>query len=187
MKLKKKIFIYLIPLLLIILFWSYHYYRFYEDNVRQMTSIVKTPFYKDHYLEVQKQHPYYDIYKLAEKYRNSDTDIYYIFDKREDSKLDYSGTYYFNKYYNKGRPPQKYFLSELGVMINYFFYPRIIQPLTLIEFNNIKLRSGVIISDFPLHDYPASYSKVKLMKLSDKAFHKANKRPEEPYYIYEIK
>ncbi len=187
MKFKGKLYFYFLPLFLILLFWSYHYYRFYEDNIRLMASIVKIPFYKEHYGEVQKQHPYYDVYALAQKYKNTDTNIIYIFEKREDSKLDYSGTYYFNKYFNKGKTPEKYFLSELGIMINYYFYPRLIEPITLLQFNRLSPSSGIIISDYPLHDFPKLYPKVKLNKLSDKAFHKANKRPEEPYYIYEIK
>jgi len=187
MKSKDKLYIYFLPLLLLILFWSYHYYRFYEDNIRQMSAIVKTPFFKDHYFEVQKQHPYFEIYQLAEKYRNTNTKIVYIFEKQDDSKLDYSGTYYFNKYFNKGKPPQKYFLSELGIMINYFFYPRIIKPISVLQYSQTKFNKGTaIISDYPLHDFPKMFPGVKLNELSYKDFHKANKRPEESYYIYEV-
>jgi len=187
MKSKGKLYIYIFPLLLLVLFWSYHYYRFYEDNVRQMSTIVKIPFFKDHYFEVQKQHPYFEIYQLAEKYKNTNTKIVYIFEKRDNSKLDYSGTYYFNKYFNKGKLQKKYFLSELGIMINYFFYPRIINSISLLQYPKMKLDKGtIIISDFALYDYPKSFPGLKTIKLSYKDFHKANKRPEEPYYIFEV-
>jgi hypothetical protein len=179
---------YFIPLILSVFFLTYRNYQFYLNKPWQIFKFVKLDLSKNLYEEVQQHHPYYEIYKVAETYRNqTDYQIIYYSNKTEKKYLDYNSSLYATANARNGKFVEKY-LSEVNLMINYFFYPKII-PVTYIYFeikNLINSSNGklLIISDMELQTKLIHFNNLKRITYPEIDNNKIY-RPVEPFYIYQ--
>lgn len=168
-----------IPLLAIAFFINYHYFEFYKNKKLAIFQYVRPDLSKNMYEEVQKQQPYYQIYKTAQESKASGHKVYFMFEKRYDKNLDYTSTYYLNRTRNK---PEKEYLSELGVAVNYFFYPTIMPAYNRFDVWLQPVKKGdVIISDFPLGN-----ARLKNLVFSKYEYFALEQRKYDSFYIYEV-
>jgi len=200
---------YFYPLIITIFLITFHFYSFYQKNFFQMLGLIKNKKNLNLYERIQSENPYYEVWQLAKNKAN----IYFIFEDKKENNLDYNTTYFVNK--NKKNNKINYYLSELKLNIDYFFYPKIIKPYSLFElisFYHSKIKKGdFIISDYELDEYwqkinqssyifqPKStkqeeydnkfisfYKRLKRLVISKKNFIPLNRHPEKPYYIYQV-
>ena len=141
----RRLDIYLLLFLIVIFLINYHYYRYYEKDFKQISQYVELDLRKNQYNEVQKQNRYYEVYKLAEETKKNKQQVIFLFNHRNKDTYDYSSTYFFNKDITDPEQYEIKHLSELGAVINYFFYPRIIKNYDLKEY---LLYKPEIISDY---------------------------------------
>ncbi len=198
---------YFYPLLIIVFLITFHFYSFYQKNFFQMLKLIKSKLHPTLYERIQSENPYYEIWLLSQK----SNPVYFIFEDKTDKNLDYNTTYFKNK--NK---PEKnkinYYLSELKLNIDYYFYPRIIKNFSLYEIvkNQDKIqKNSFIISDYKLDDYwqkinslpylyqikttqqkefdklfSSFYKRLKRLNIQKKQYLSLIRHPEKPYYIY---
>lgn len=198
---KKMSFFY--PLIIFIFLVNYHFYSFYENNFSKIKELIANKSYLSRYESIQSEHPYYEIWKLSQDKNNN---ITVIMDERNEGTIDYTTTYFKKKNGDKNN----YYLSELTLFVNYFFYPRRIKILTFNQavMSKIKYKQGdYIISDYNLSFYKqelniqknktnkqkifdsnfeALYKRLKDIKVSEKNFFMTNRRKEKDYYIYQL-
>jgi len=191
------------PLIIFIFLVNYHFYSFYAGNFSKMKQLVSNKSNLNRYESIQSEHPYYEVWKLSQDTKKQVTVIMYV---RDESNIDYTTTY-FKKL--KGEK-ENYYLSELTLFVNYFFYPRIIKTLTfsqaiMLEKNYKK--GDYIISDYYFESYFQNlnilknktekqkifdlsflslYKRLKEIKVSEKKYFLTNRRLERPYYIYQV-
>jgi hypothetical protein len=184
----KKPLIYLIPLFILISLITYRNYQFYLREPWQIFKQIKPNLAIDQYGAVQQNHPYYEIFKLAEEYRNkSDYKVIYFSNKTGAKYIDYNSSLYATLRSKDGKPVEKY-LSAVGLMINYFFYPRII-PITYSYFevrdliNSSGERKVIVISDIDLKLKPYNFPNLKRLVNQDIDNRKVY-RPVEPFFIF---
>lgn len=182
---------------------NYHFYSFYAGNFSKMKQLVSNKSNLNRYESIQSEHPYYEVWKLSQDTKKQVT---VVMDVRDESNIDYTTTY-FKKL--KGEK-ENYYLSELTLFVNYFFYPRIIKTLTfsqaiMLEKNYKK--GDYIISDYYFESYFQNlnilknktekqkifdlsflslYKRLKEIKVSEKKYFLTNRRLERPYYIYQV-
>lgn len=155
------------------------------------------------YEAIQSEHPYYEIWKLSQ---DSKKRITVVIEGKGEGDIDYTTTYFKKLKGDKNT----YYLAELTLFVNYFFYPRKIETLT---FNNAmnstdKYRKGdYIISDYNFGSYNKDietfrnktdkeklfdsnflslYKRLKEITVSQKKYLVINRRAEKPYYIYQV-
>jgi len=173
-----------------------------------MFNLIKDKNHSTLYEKIQSENPYYEIWLLAKNGKN----VYFIFEDKNDKNLDYNTTYFKKK---KTGKKINYYLSELKLNIDYFFYPKVIKPISLRELiysyqNDIK-KDDIIISDYELDEYfrkinePSYYffkknslqeeydkrfinfyKRLKRLLIIKKNFIPINRHPEKPYYIYQL-
>lgn len=152
---------YFLPLILVLVFINYHYFRFYEEEFNKSLSEahLKPSLTKDNYQEIQKLNSYYEVYRLAQITKENNIKVFYFYSK-----------------YKSNDEAQNQYYHPLYVRINYYFYPRIIKPIHSVkELNKTDIGlNEFIISDTELISLPIS-----------KRMHKIS-RPGDNYYIYKI-
>jgi len=198
---------YFYPLIVFVFLVSYHFYSFYEQNFFQMKKILLSKTQKSYYEKIQSEHPYYEIWKLAQQNKK----VTFINEQNSDGALDYTTTYFRKKRGDKSN----YYLSELKLVLNYFFYPRLITTYsfyTAVDLSSYFNRGEIIVSDFDLDTYakiqnekklcPSKsktkkeitfdekfeifYKRLKKLEISKKNYLVYNRHQEKPYYIYEV-
>jgi hypothetical protein len=191
------------PLIIFIFLVNYHFYSFYAGNFPKMKQLVSSKSNLNRYEAIQSEHPYYEIWKLSQ---DSKKNVTVIMDERNEGTIDYTTTYFKKKMGDKNN----YYLSELTLFINYYFYPRKIKALTFYQavMSKIKYQEGdYIISDynFSFYDQGLSipknktekeklfdsnfktlYGRLKNIKISEKNYFMTNRRRETSYYIYQV-
>jgi hypothetical protein len=181
----KRPIVYFIPLLFILTVITYRDYLFFLQKPWQIFKVVKPNLTINQYEAVQQHQPYYEIYKLAEEYRQRpDYKIIYFSNKVGDKYIDYNSTFYATL--RAGLPVEKY-LSEVSLMVNYFFYPRII-PISyylpeVAGLINSSEKNLIVISDENLQTKSLSFP--NLTRITDPQIDNQKiYRPVEPFYIY---
>ena len=167
---------YVLPLILVLFGIHYHYYDFYAVNFADIRHFIDAKATEGKYLQVQRQNPYWELYEQAQQYLGSASGIYLVF--TSDTSLDYTTTYYTKK---------QTYISELAVMTNYFFYPRIILRVTMKELRKMTLqKNDLVIADRNIAAYiPATQSGLlRLPESIKKPYVMVNKKFEEPYYLF---
>jgi hypothetical protein len=199
---------YFYPLIIALFLISFHFYSFYQKSFFQMINLIKNKRYPTLYEKIQSENPYYEIWLLAKAGKN----IYFIFEDKSDKNLDYNTTYFKQK---QTRKKVNYYLSELKLNIDYFFYPKEIKPKFLWEvvylYQGDFKKGDMIISDYELDEYWEKinsqiyscvrktaleeeydkkfknfYKRLKRLPISKKNFIPVNRHPEKPYYIYQV-
>ena len=199
---------YFYPLIIALFLISFHFYSFYQKSFFQMVNLIKNKRYPTLYEKIQSENPYYEIWLFAKARKN----IYFIFEDKSDRNLDYNTTYFKQK---QTRKKVNYYLSELKLNIDYFFYPKEIKQKSLWEIVYLyqgDLKKGdMIISDYELDEYWEKintqiyscakktilqeeydkkfknfYKRLKRLPISKKNFIPVNRHPEKPYYIYQV-
>ncbi len=206
---KKNNLIYFYPLVIFIFLVNFHYYQFYQDSFEQMKLLIKNKqkSFGD-YEKIQSEHPYYEIWRLSE----SNEKVVFLNESKDGKEVDYNTTYFKN--INK-KIKKDYYLSELKLFVNYYFFPRNIPKFSFYEliFNNDKIltRGVYLISDFEMEGYYKklleenlcrkikspeqkliekkfleTYNRLKRLEISKKNYLIVNRHPEKPYYLYEV-
>jgi len=162
---------YFLPLALFVFLMSLHSYNFFLNDYKKIFDRLNLKFnlINNQYKELQKHHPYYSIYKIAQESQNQENKIYYLYSKKNfDNPLE---------------------LHDLHVRLNYFFYPIEIDPiyklkdLQKIQFN----KNDLIISDIDLKIWENNYNfswlnpEDKEIKEADYFFQRVS-----PFFIYKI-
>lgn len=184
------------PTILFIFLVNMHFFQWYRDHYSRSTAYIKNIAINDRYERIQSQHPYYEIYKLAKEYKGKENKVHFVFYFQDDRTVDYVTTYFLNPANTAEEKLKRYYMSELGLFINYFFYPRLIKPISPDDLTRVNLGPGdVIISDMDLYNLPKLGKKtLSLLSSLDKSTqvitHKEalipNRRPEDIYFIYTI-
>lgn len=196
------------PLIIFIFLVNYHFYSFYKGNFFQMKQLVTKKSNLSRYESIQREHPYYEIWKLSQDNKNH---IIVVMDSRGGDNIDYTTTYFKKLKGDKNI----YYLSELTLFVNYFFYPRKIRTLTFYEAimpEKKYQKDDYIISDFDFGSYYQDnyleslktlkyktdkeklfdliflslYKRLKEIKISKKQYIITNRHIEKPYYIYQV-
>ncbi len=181
--------IYLLPFLVFVFLFNLHYYNFYQQDFKTVQGIISPNFKINQYEQIQEYHPYYMVYKLANEYKNNtENRVFNIFLKISDQKLDYTSTVYAKK--KDPKTTTKIYLNELQMMINYYFYPKIVTPiqnLSIREFGLLNTKKGdLFFSDSELgKDYIIKY-KLKRIFFVSKDLIRINRWKEDIYYIYKV-
>ncbi|NMB84588.1 hypothetical protein GYA28_04875 [Candidatus Roizmanbacteria bacterium] len=182
--------LYFLPVILFFFFAAYRNFRFYINEQKRIGDYVKLDFRKDIYDEIQTQHTYYLIYKTARDYKDkSGVKIYYFSNKTSPENLDYNSTLYANQKSNGSSEKQNVYLSEVGLYINYYFYPKIVDTCYSDSDLSQKIKYGggkaVIISDIDLIDQPIK-TLPKLKRIPDPYGEKRLVyRNPEPFHVFE--
>jgi hypothetical protein len=156
-----------LPLLLMIFLITYHYYKFYQDDFNKIFRYVKFSLSEKQYDQIQKFHPYYAVYKLAEETKVNNQNVIYL-----KTKIDKKNSLYYD---------------ELNLMVNYFFYPKIINAYSLLQLNNIKLlKKTIIISDYDLSLEPKFNNTIKSVPFVMIKQFRINRWSEKSFFIYEV-
>jgi len=157
--------VFFLPLILLLLFVNYKMYRFYIVDFKYNYAYVNPDFKKVEYDRVQREHPYYDLYLLSKTVKDPANNILYLRNKHVTKK---DAT-----------------LSELNIMIDYFFYPYVIKPHSWKGITKITLKNGqYIISDFILPQYSVEANNLVYQPLYKKQLIRVNRWDEEGYAIY---
>ncbi|PJE63537.1 hypothetical protein COU89_02920 [Candidatus Roizmanbacteria bacterium CG10_big_fil_rev_8_21_14_0_10_45_7] len=167
---------YILPLVIILFIIHFHYYDFYTTNFRDIKNFIDPHAPEGLYRQIQRQNPYWELYEQSVNYQGSNNAIYLVF--TDQRTPDYTTTYYTGKKTN---------ISELVIMTNYFFYPRVVPTISFKQFKNITLQPhDLIIADINLNAYiPASQSGLIRLPASVKKQHvMVNKKFEDPYYLF---
>jgi len=171
-----------------------------------MMNLIKNKKYPTLYEKIQSEQPYYEIWQLSKKNNR----VYFIFTDYSGENLDYNSTYFNQKKGSK----IKYYLSEVKLNIDYFFYPRLVKAYSLPEIINLQKNikpDDYIISDYELNDYwekindPSYfyqpklpnqkdydrkfvlfYKRLKRLEVSWKQYISVVRHPEKKYYIYQV-
>jgi hypothetical protein len=173
-----------------------------------MTRIIKNQKEQPLYEKIQSQNHYFEVWQLLQKTNQ----VIFVNEDKDSNFIDYVTTYFKNKE-NKTKP-LTYYLTELGLMIKYFSYPRPIQVYSfyqlLINPSLIK-KDDFIISDYEFEDFYKKrieekncfckknqeeimieknflfiFNRLKRLDISAKYYVSMIKRPEKPYYIYQV-
>jgi hypothetical protein len=200
--------IYFYPLIIFIFLVNYHFYSFYQKNFLSIRRIIKNQREKSLYEKIQSQNHYFEIWQLLQKTNQ----VIFINEDKDSNFIDYVTTYFKNKE-NKTKP-LTYYLTELGLMIKYFSYPR---PIPVYSFYQILINPSLIkkddfiISDYEFEDFYKKrieekncfceknqeeimieknflfiFNRLKRLDISAKHYVSMIKRPEKPYYIYQV-
>lgn len=189
MKFKYKYEIYLIPVLIFIAIFNFHYYGFYENDFDFNKSIIQPDFSKNEYEKIMSYHPYSIIYQYAKKFENTDNKIYLLLLQKDEKNLDYTSTYYLNLN-NKSDVKIKAYLGEIGIATNYLFYPKKINTfydLTQKELSKMEFeKNNIIISDIEIHpSYVNAYRLKRVMfDREGNPLTRINRWREDIYYLY---
>ncbi|MFA6005508.1 MAG: hypothetical protein WC775_03395 [Patescibacteria group bacterium] len=184
--------LYLYPIIIFVFLINYHFYSFYEKNFLSVRALVQQSGETDKYKAVQQEHPYYEIWQLS---RQQDLRVIFIMDRRDDTTFDYTTTYYEKQSGSK----DNFYLSELGLYINYYFFPRIIPARTVQEAmgGSVQYAPGdVVVSDVDLSLYdvdklrkPGSVMQIptlEIMEQREKSFVDVIRKPTIKYFIYKV-
>jgi hypothetical protein len=173
-----------------------------------MTRIIKNQKEQLLYEKIQSQNHYYEAWQLLQK----NSHVIFINEDKDSNFIDYVTTYFKNKE-NKTKP-LTYYLTELGLMIKYFSYSRSIPVYSFYQLliNPSLIKKGdFIISDYELEDFYKKrieekncvckknqeeimieknflsiFNRLKRLDISAKQYVSMIKRPEKPYYIYQV-
>lgn len=155
----------LLPLMLFIFLFTYHYYDFYQSDFSKIYQHVKFTLTEKQFEQIQEFHPFYHVYKLAKETENSNQKIIYVRTRTDDTDAQ--------------------FIHELNIMVDYFFYPRKVPTYSVEQFNKAELSTGTVV----IIDNPSNITARKDLKdipLIKKQLFRINRWPEDLYYIYEI-
>ena len=147
---------------------NFHYYSFYPKDYKKIFKITETAprLLTDQYLTFQKYHPFADLFFLVQNSHNRT--IHYLFTRYDSESI---------------------LEDELFIRVNYFFYPRIIQPVTELKvFLDLKFNQGdLIISDRDLI-LESLGQRLKPIPVGDIATISQDYffRRDMPYYLYEV-
>ena len=186
---KYKYEIYLLPVLIFIFLYNFHYYGFYKNDFTFNQSIINPDFSKNEYENVMQYHPYSIIYQYAKKFENENNQIYLLLLKKDDKNYDYTSTYLMNVN-NKSGKITKVYLSELALFSNYYFYPKKIKPfyeLTGKEFAEMNLKvDDIIVTDTEISPtYEKNYNLVRVaIDREGNPLVRINRKMEDVYYLY---
>jgi hypothetical protein len=174
-----------------------------------MLKIIKNQKEKSFVEKIQSQHPYYEIWRLSKEDKN----VIFVNEDRSEKNIDYVTTYFMNK--KNPRVKINYYLTELKLAINYFFYPKKIPSYSfyqlILNYDSLK-KDYFIISDYEFEDYWKKkieerrcclfekteadiqlekkffslYDRIKRLEISKKQYTSLLRHPEKPYYIYQV-
>lgn len=205
---KKSNLIYFYPLIIFIFLVNFHYYQFYQDSFNQIRFLLKTKQKNlDYYEKIQSEHPYYEIWRLAKLNKN----VIFLNESKSDKEIDYNTTYFKNI---NNKIKLNYYLSELKLFIDYYFFPKKIKTVSFRELVlNPKMltKDDYLISDYQLEGYYkkllednlckkqktagqevienkflATYNRLKRLEITKKSYMIVNRHPEKPYYLYQV-
>lgn len=174
---------YIFPLFVFLFLLQYHYYNFYSSKFGQMKQFINLRSSSiSLYNQIQKQHPYAELYEISKKViKNPSISVFFVFTNKTDDTLDYTTTVLM-------KSKKKYYLSELGIMINYFFYPRKIKYISPQQLNKTKFSKGdIIVSDTDLFGIYKYFNYLKSFKIAEKQYVHTLRWPIKGYFIYEAK
>lgn len=173
-----------------------------------MIKIINNQKDNSFYQKVQSQNHYYEVWQASLKNKK----VIFINNDNDEKFIDYNTTYFKNK--NNPQKKINYYLTELGLMINYFFYPKKIPRYSfrqlLLNPNLIK-KDYLIISDYSFEDYYKQiqakqnypflkktndilleknfleiFKRLKSIEISKKEYQSPIRRPEKIYYLYQV-
>ncbi|HLC94770.1 MAG TPA: hypothetical protein VJH96_04360 [Patescibacteria group bacterium] len=164
---KNKLEVYLFSFLLIIFFINYHYYRFYEEDFKKIFQHVPFSLNKNNYEEVQRFHPYYQLYQLSQEIKDPEKTIVYV-----KTKVD-------------PRDPQ--YLHESTIMIDYFFYPYKLKPYSLRQLSKMTFSTDqLIIADTDIRGLNEKWATLYPIVIPRKDLIRINRQKEDDFFVYKI-
>lgn len=167
MTIKTQLQLLALPLLVGVFLINHHYYGFYEDDGQKTIAAVKPSFSRDQYGQIERYHPYYQIYQLSQTISDPEKKLIYIRTKND--------------------PDNKQYLHELTIMLNYFFYPRLIQPHSLNDLLPLRPKpSQIIISDYDLSILGIKSFGLKPLIVKQKDLQRINRRKEDDFFVYQV-
>lgn len=156
---------YLLPFLLVIFIINYHYYAFYQDDFKKIFNFVPFSLKQNNFEQIQEWHPYFQIYKLAKDKNNNNKRIIYVRTRI-------------------GQGPNPY-LHELNIMVDYFFYPRIIRAYSLKQFKKMEIKKDdIVVADSVIYADANPKGKLRPLIFKKKDLIRVNRRKEDDYFIY---
>jgi len=199
---------YFYPLIIFIFLVNYHFYGYYQGNFFQLKKLADQKKGLNSYEAIQSEHPYFEIWKISKNQQNK---VFLVMDRLVDENFDYQTTYFKQLQGYK----IKFYLSELRLMVNYFFYPRIIQTYTFRQLLDLKIlftKGDYIVSDFDFNSFYVTnynnpqlpnrpktkeeiefdqqflslYRRLKTIEVVKKDLVMTNRHDASPYYIYEF-
>jgi len=181
----------LLPILIVIFVINLHFYQWYDKSyVNAMSQLNAKPI-PNRYERIQSEQHYYEIYQLSQRYKGKEDHVIFVQTNRGEEVLDYSSTYYANL----DKPNDKkenIYLSELGLFIDYYFFPTYIPNRTIYDFADMKLQQDyVIISDKDLtipelSHIPNTHLLTRVEQSPKNDALRVNRRPADPYYIFTV-
>lgn len=200
---------YFYPLIIFIFFVNYHFYDFYQKNFLSMLRIINKRKEKTLYEKIQSQNPYYEIWRLTQ----SNSNVIFVNEDKDNQFIDYVSNYFLNR----DKSPEKkinYYLTELNLMIKYFFYPKVVSTYSfhqIIFLPQLVKKGMYIISDYEFEAFYKKiflesqcsckktieeqnieknfinfYQKLKRLPISKKDYISVIRHPEKPYYLYQV-
>ncbi|MCR4329338.1 MAG: hypothetical protein NUV65_02210 [Candidatus Roizmanbacteria bacterium] len=175
---------YILPSLLILFFIQFHYYKFYAQKFGEIAHYTDTS-KPNMYEQIQNQHQYAELYQLANKYRNTNVQLFLVTTLQEREYLDYVTTYYQNQNSNQKKTPV--YLTELKLMTNYFFYPRVVRSYSLRQFKKLKpIPNSIVIADLDLRYSLPIQSTLVQIPTGPKQYIMNIKKVPKPYYLFNV-
>jgi len=173
---------YFLPVFIFIFIITFHYFEFYSSQflsvVKQIIPLAQG---KESYSTVQSIGPYKELYKLSATL-HSENRVFFYFFKQYDRTIDYNSTYYKSL---GSETPKNVYLSELSLMVQYFFYPRIVPIINAKDLAKHTFKKGdYLISDTELAKGSIPAFKT-IFALKDE-FYAVNNTKRESYFIYQI-
>lgn len=185
---RTKLELYFLPAILIVFFINHHYFQWHNNSYKKSLAFLNNLSIKDRYERIQSQHPYYEIYGLAKDYKGNEDKILFVFELKSPDMLDYTSTYYESLRTGKSEEKVAKHLSELGLFIDYFFYPESIRIMSLEEFKKHGSTDfEVVISDIDLPNFLMETNiRLSPIEISHKEILGPNQKPTKVYYLFHV-
>lgn len=161
-----------LPVVLLLFVIQLHYYSFYIENFNDIRHFINPNAAEGQYIQVQRQNPYWEIYREFIKYPTAP--IYLISQLAKDK--DYTTTLLTGK---------ETTISELQIVTRYWAYPRIPMKISLASLTKQALEEGsIVVSDVPLPPKLINTHGLQRIHTTKKPHVMANKKFEDPYFVY---
>ena len=165
---------------------SFKQYTFYAKDFGKIFKYVDFK-KQDIYNQIQKQHPYWEVYKITQEARLRKKPVYTIFFNRNKKFLDETSTLFLRRL----RPDFKkkkieVYLTEPELYLNYFMYPRLSTKIRALDIVKKRLEKGsFILSDKNLLDlFPKTRHFLKMVPVRKKKEYTLLNRREEEYKFF---
>ncbi len=144
---------------------------------------------KEIYEQIQAQHPYYEIYKISQRAKDENLQVYKYFTLEKYEYLDETSTLFLQqKDPEAKRKNLKVYRTEPELFLAYYLYPAKAKRLNLKKLFSGKIpKDSVIITDVDLeYNYPFLKDKLERIEIKEKGFVIPNRRENFKFFIFRI-